>query len=312
MRSPPLTPDDLLLEIGPDLAFRLEGAPAGFRRQVAAFLAHFVGREPGPKQPPLRITADPPPGGTEPTGEPILVEPPVVVRLAGELTFFDVPGIRGWCDPLRSRAGIVFRNPSDAALEQFACMAFAAMLFELAQGRGWLGLHAAAVSVDGRGILLPAASGAGKSTIFHHAHTSGLGVLSDDLVWLQETPGPFRIRAFPRNLSGIPDPDPTDDDVALRAIVCPTIAARRDSRLIPLAVPEVLEVLLAQTGFLTGGPLAGERFKAWVRVARAGPAYRLEAGSDRDQVPPILAGLLRRSDPPAPGARRRPRSQLCP
>ncbi|MCP4660440.1 MAG: hypothetical protein GY856_33985 [bacterium] len=298
MRSPPLTPDDLLLEVGPGLAFRLEGVPAAFGRRVGEFLTHFVCREPRLSQPPLRITAAPPPDGTEPAGEPILVEPPVVVRQTGDLTFFDVPGVRGWCDPLRARAGIVFRSPSDSALEQFARMAFAAMLFELAQGRGWLGLHAAAVSVDGRGILLPAASGAGKSTIFHHAHRSGLGVLSDDLVWLHETAATFRIRALPRNLPDAPVPGPTDDDVALRAIVCPTIAARRDSRLIPLAVPEVLEVLLAQSGFLTGGPLVGERFKAWVRVARSAPAYRLAAGGDREQVPPILAGLFRRPDHP--------------
>ena len=297
MRSPPLAPEDLRLEIGPGLAFQLEGVPAAFAQRVGEFLKHFVCSQPRCAQPPLRITAEPPPDGTEPAGEPILVEPPVVVRQTGDLTFFDVPGVRGWCDPLRVRAGIVLDQASATEIEQFTRMAFAAMLFELAPSRGWLGLHAAAVAVDGRGILLPGPSGAGKSTIFRRAHRSGLGVLSDDLVWLRETGDSFRIRALPHSLPGRPVPGPTDDDVPLEAIVCPTIVARRDSHLAALTVPEVLAVLLAQSGCLTGGPLAGERFKAWVRVARCAPAYRLEAGSERERVPSMLGELFRRPDP---------------
>ena len=49
-------------------------------------------------------------------------------------------------------------------------------------------IHAAAVGLDGRAVLLFGASGTGKSTLAHLAHSAGLDALSEDHVWIQLDP----------------------------------------------------------------------------------------------------------------------------
>ncbi len=291
--------EPLLLEVASDLTFLLEGFPLFFRQRIERFFYYFVGRALTPSKPPLRIVHAPVPAS--PAG-PSLVTGPVEVRRGNGASFYEVAGLHGWCDADGSRAAIELDDPSESMccppsvpprgrLEAFTSLALVAIIFELAAGRGWLGLHAAAVSVAGRGILLPGASGAGKTTIFGNAHRAGLGVLSDDLVWLRETSGGFRLHAFPRGLvAKDPPPEPTADDVAVCAIACPKITAQRQSRLVELPLTAVLEVLFAESGVLSL-PAAGERFRALVRLARSVPGYQLETGSDRGDVAPLLATL---------------------
>ncbi len=280
----------VLLDIGPGLAFRL-ALPPPLAERAVEFLRFFVVSE--PPENPLLITEDPPPGeAREADGETLLNEPPLTVRRFGETTIFEAPGILGWCDPVQGRGGITVEQPSEWVLDHFTRLALGAMLFELSQHRGWLGIHAAAVSVEGRGILLPGDSGAGKSTTFRGAHAYGLGALSDDLVWFREVDGGFLIRAFPRGMPGVDVPPPTVDEAPLAAIVCPSIVRRPESRLVSLTVPETLQVLVAQNGFLTRGPLSGQCFRTLVRATGSVPRYRLEAGSVLENVPPLLAGLF--------------------
>ena len=276
----------LLLEVAPDLTFLLEGFPPFFRQGIERFFYHFVGRALTPSEPPLRIVHGLVQGSLK---GPSLVGGPVEVRRSGSVSFFEVAGLRGCCDAKSSRAVVELENPSENMQETFISLAMVAILFELAECRGWLGLHAAAVAAGDRGILLPGPSGAGKSTIFRNADRAGLGVLSDDLVWLREDDNGFLIHAFPRGLAHKePIPEPTVDDIALRAIVCPEITTGPRSRLVELALPTVVEVLFGESGVLSV-PAAGERFRRLVRLARSAPGYRLEAGSVRGDVAPLLA-----------------------
>jgi hypothetical protein len=63
-------------------------------------------------------------------------------------------------------------------------------------------LHASAIALDGRAVLLLGPSGAGKSTLAHLAHLAGIDVMSEDRVWVQlepslaiwGTPGHARLR----------------------------------------------------------------------------------------------------------------------
>ncbi len=283
----------LHIPVGPGLAFRFD-LPEKLLRRVERFLDYFPDSEASPSDEPVPVTSEPPAGET-PVGGVLLEEPSLVVRRAGEVILFELPRIRAWCDGARGRAGVVLHRPSDAELDLFIGLALAPMLIELAPSRGWLGVHAAAVSIDGAGILLPGPSGAGKSTIFSHVHQSGHGVLSDDLVWLRpatgEAMGGTTMYAFPRGAGVGSVPAPTADGIGLRAIVCPVIAGGPDNRLLPMAFPQALEILVDQGGFLSSGATAGDRFRALVRVARSVPAYRLEAGEPRREVPALLAEL---------------------
>lgn len=274
--------------VDPGLSFRLENQPERLRRRIAAFLGFFADRE-DPDFDPIRITADPPPRGASAVGPPLVDAPPIEIRRAGEVIFFEAPGVSGWCQASRGRGGLTIEDPPGSLLDHFLQRAFGAMLFELACARGWLGFHAAAVAAGGHGILLPGKSGAGKSTICRHARRFGLDVLSDDLVWLRPAAKAFRLYAFPH---GPADPPPAADDMRLEAIVCPEIVERPDSRLRLLGLPGALDVLAEQSGFLTSGPAAGERFLVLVRLAGSVPGYRLEAGNVRVGVPALLERLV--------------------
>ncbi len=281
----------LRLAVGPGLGFRLEDQPEALIRRAAELLDRFVVGDDPADPPPIRITAEVPPVGV-PAGSALVVAPPVEVRRMGELIFYDTPEILGWCDVRAGRGGVVAADPTGPQIERFVDQVLCAMLFELAPGRGWLGIHAAAVAFGGRGILLPGASGTGKSTIFAHARAAGLDVLSDDLVWLRQSGEGFRLHAFPRG--DRPAAAPTADDVPLVAIVCPAIAPRAWSERVPTPLAETLGVLLTQSGFLGAGSAAGDRFRLLVRAARSVPGYRLEAGSDHRRVPALLREILAR------------------
>ncbi len=281
----------LSLAVGPGLGFRLEDQPGLLIRRAAGLLGRFVGRDDRAAIPLLRITAEAPPEGVRPAGPILVAAPPVEVRRAGDRILFETPGVLGWCDVRAGRGGVVAGGATGLEIERFVDQVLRAMLFELAPGRGWLGIHAAAVAAAGRGILLPGPSGAGKSTVFAHARAGGLGVLSDDLVWLRPSAEGFRLHAFPRG-GARPATAPTVDDVPLGMIVCPVVVARARSELSPLTLAETLEVLAAESGFLGPGSAAGDRFRLLVRVAGSVPGYRLEAGSDRRRVPALLRALV--------------------
>ena len=278
--------ESLLVPIGEGLTFYFDRPEAHLRRCLEGYLAYFLKDPVASCASPIHVGVKPP----EETGETLLEEPPLVVRRSERLTLFELPGIRAWCDVDAGRGGIALEGPGQSELDLFAGLVLAPMLFELAVSRGWHGIHAAGVAVGKTGVLLPGPSGAGKSTIFNHAAYAGHDVLSDDLVWLAPVAGAVRMYAFPRGAPAA-SPWPTTDGVDVGAVVCPEIAGSGASRLVPMALPELMDVLVAQSGFLSSGAAAGERFRALVRLARSVPAYRLMAGPKREEAPELLSSL---------------------
>lgn len=297
----------LRISVGPGLAFQFD-LPRDLLRRIERFLEYFAGGEDATGSDPvpaIRVSSATSKGSGEDSasGSIVLEEPPLVVRRVGDLTLFEMPGARAWCDAAGGRAGICLEQPSESELDLFVGMVLAPMLIELAAGRGWLGVHAAGVEIDGVGILLPGPSGAGKSTMFGQVHRAGHGVLSDDLLWLRLAAEGPRMYPFPRGTYSAPVPAPTTSGVALRAIVCPVVAGAVESRLVPLAFPQALKTLIDQGGFLTAGAAAGDRFRALVGIARAVPTYRLEAGRRRTDATALLAKLASQlATRPATGA----------
>lgn len=73
-------------------------------------------------------------------------------------------------------------------------------LLEICKRRGMYPLHAAGVVDDGAAVLIPAASGGGKTTLSIALALSGMGFLSDDMVFLTHDSGGIRVLSFPDEL----------------------------------------------------------------------------------------------------------------
>lgn len=135
----------------------------------------------------------------------------------------------GWIWPVRTPIEL------SSALNQWAVSVFEGFAF-----------HAAAVVRGGKGILLPAPSRAGKSTLTAALLTRGFELLSDEVAALDQAPR--RIRPYPRNLAlradvltllGLDDPTPAASSHGSRMISPSVLGAKR------AATPAKLGLVLA-------------------------------------------------------------------
>ncbi len=273
----------MILRVADDLVFAVEGFPVELADAIGAYFAHVV-------QPtgaaaanalPVRVGArgTPPPA---PLGPVLLAEPPLEIRAYDRGLLFSLPGLCCRVDDDRDAASVFIDDHlAPAPVAHLSAWLLVAVLFCLGRRRGWLGVHAAAVAIGDRAVLLPGASGCGKSTLHRQAREHGLGVLSDDLVWIRHRgPGPVRVVAFPRG----GDPAPSVDDLPLGAVVFPSIVARGPSRLEAVASAEAVRSLLASTAFLAAAARARAHFRDVVAISRSVPCRRLAAGPDGDAV----------------------------
>ena len=281
----------LALAVAPELVFEFRDVEAKLLGAIAGFLEYYPAAR--DRSDALVITDEPPPlNPGDPAPETLLVDAEnVAVRRSGSVTLFELPGASAWCDSGTARAGIAAVDPSERTCELFVWRVLAGLLIELAETRGWLGLHAAAAVVEDRGLLLTGPSGCGKSTLVANLHGTGCGVLSDDLVWLRQGRDGFEAFPFPRGTARPAPPRPTVERAMLDAIVRPEIVDRNASRITDLPKADVLDVLVEESGFLGAAAATSRRFRALVRLADALPGFRLEAGRHQEEVPPLLAGL---------------------
>ncbi len=91
----------------------------------------------------------------------------------------------------------LFSGDSEGALANFL---LGETIYHLAdKSRGGLVLHAAAVSHDGVGMILPGKTGAGKTTLTAWLAHSGFNYLTDELVYIEE--GSSALETFTRPLN---------------------------------------------------------------------------------------------------------------
>lgn len=89
-------------------------------------------------------------------------------------------------------AGLGFGSFATAVISQEAFFRWHFLefaLFWLLEGRGFLGVHGAAVARGGEALLLRAASGQGKTTLAFAAARRGFQALAEDVVWLDTARG---------------------------------------------------------------------------------------------------------------------------
>jgi hypothetical protein len=172
-------------------------------------------------------------------------------------------------------------------------------------------IHAAAIGRD-RAVLLAGPSGSGKSTLAYLAHISGLGVLSEEIVWIERQAG-FRVWGLPRRVRlrpesaawfrdqriprgspdaqgkivvSLADPNGTAPLAANRAVVC-LLARATGPPTLERVRPDVIAATLRQA------PAAGfdrfpERHEAAIVALAGDGGWRLRLSADpRDALPAL-------------------------
>ena len=242
---------------------------------------------------------------------------PVYDPRLGEVVYFDATDelFIEYEDRVRvlvaAAAGVVttgFRADDPEARALASHPLFTIPLLELCKRRGRYPLHAACVAHHGRGVVLPGASGSGKSTMAIALLRAGYSFLSDDMVFLAQ--GGTRVFAFPDELDvtdetarmfpelagfvGRPTPPglpkhklrveeafatQIDSECVAVALVVPRVTNREASRLTPLGRDEALLELVPNV-LLTEPESSQRHLDALGALARSVPCYRLETGRD--------------------------------
>jgi hypothetical protein len=238
--------------------------------------------------------------------------------------------VRLVCDPLRNRASISIAQPEQDNLWIATHPMFVLALFELLKRRRRFNVHAAALSVGGRAILLAGHSGSGKSTLALASCRAGFGFLSDDYVFL--VPGERRVRVlgFPEEVDICADatrwfpelaraltPNKRQgwakhqvrvedvwnvkpvSEAAPALLVFPRVTDSPSSRIEPLDARDAIAELASNIQF-TRPDLAQAHFDILGDLVRSSACYRLSTGRDLESVPDALRALVnQRCDGPA-------------
>ena len=199
---------------------------------------------------------------------------------------------------------------------------FTLPLIDLLKHHGRYSLHAACVSVNGTGILLPGNSGSGKSTLALALLRSGFDFLGDDMIFLECDGAGVRVLAFPDEIDLTPDsvrffpdlapllnsPRPsgwpkyqlrTEDAFGIKPVsecrpnvlVFPRISGSEQSVLNTIERNEAL-MELAPNILLTDPAASQAHFDALAALVEQCTCYRLETGSDLQSVATLLRRLI--------------------
>jgi hypothetical protein len=230
--------------------------------------------------------------------------------------------VRAECWLGAGRAHVAIESPREADLWTLSHPVLTVALMELLKRRSLFPVHAAGLALDGRGLLLAGARGAGKSTLTIALAKRGFSFLTDDMVLLAESPRGWQLRAFPDDVDLCDDtldlfpelrtlreeelpagwlkrqirPDrqfgaPIEWTVPARVIVFPSIRSGDESSLDPLSADEAL-LELAPNVLLTDAAVAQRHFDALAGVVSQCRCYRLSTGRVLDRAVSVLRDVV--------------------
>lgn len=203
-------------------------------------------------------------------------------------------------------------------------------LYQHLRRRGLYLIHASAIGVQGRAALLAGQSGAGKTTTMLACVAAGFDFLGDDTTLLQRAPdGSIEVITllstldatdktadwFPELAPHLSDrrshtgkrqiilaeafPDRMAVQGRAAVILAPEITGEAHTRLAPANKAALLSDLLFFSVDLHEAALARAHVEFLAQAVETVPVYRLLLGRDKDQIPQVIADVLRGSVTPA-------------
>lgn len=194
-------------------------------------------------------------------------------------------------------------------------------LIDVLKRRGLYSLHAAGLSLDGRGILFAGTSGAGKSTLTIALLRAGFGFLGDDFLFLTRANHGIDVLAFPDEIDvteetgrffpevrarlrrprplgwpkwPIPPRALWDAPIVERCrpevLIFPRVASKSSSTFQPIGDDEALLELVPNV-LLTEERSSGAHLAALAALVAQCRCYRLETGRDLDRLPALIRQL---------------------
>ena len=120
---------------------------------------------------------------------------------ASQQLYIDSPGrARALCDTTTGSVWVSYLESEVGDDGLLSHPFFTIPLAELLKRHGLFMVHAAGLSLDGKGLLIAGASGAGKTTLTIALLRAGFGFLGDDITFLCTRSDGLRARAFPDEL----------------------------------------------------------------------------------------------------------------
>lgn len=188
---------------------------------------------------------------------------------------------------------------------------------------GLFPLHAAGLVKEGRSCLFLGRSGSGKSTLTLHLVKNGYGLLSDDTVFLREKAGRIEALSFPEEINVseqtmklIPElsrvqnftvnelrnkssfsieelyPGCVVDKSEPALMVFPQIAEVESTTVAPMSRTEALALAMRYGYFFLDPSTTGRHFEILSLLARQTRCFRLNSGSDQEELGRTVDRLL--------------------
>lgn len=226
------------------------------------------------------------------------------------------------CD-LSSRQAVVWAESAAGLPGWWRAMPLRTLLGWLLARPGFHVVHAGAVGMGGRGVLLAGAGGVGKSTLAVMCLEAGMDYLGDDYVLLSSGPSPRAYALYgtakldDRSLAAVPslaecakrEAEPVMAEgklvlnlsilrssrlaqaIRVEAIVVPRLESEPTSTVTPIAKSAAVRALAPSTIFqAVGGGAPALRVVG--DVARSMPCYELQLGRDMSDAPKLVTSLL--------------------
>ena len=228
-------------------------------------------------------------------------------------------------DPVAGRLSGHLLKPTEIDPAFFAAYCFLLPLSEALKHRGLYPIHASAVEKQGRGVLIPAQSGGGKTTCCLALLRGGYRSLSDDRPFLRGHPDRIEVLSFPdrfdvteTTISFFPDlqivasvlPPPgrrkRSIDPELVFPGCVSAAAvpdlilfsqmtgQQEYRAVPLPKETALKEILPHSLLVFDPETAARQFDLLARLIEQADCYRLLLGRNPLDLPKLVDRLLGR------------------